>query len=218
MNAEFQSLAVNVVGQRLETSPVCGRWKSIERGNQAAIFVHRERRAGLVVVPLRVWLVPLNVDDDVLPSVLSEMLRHPVGISFDLRLPDRRAVRVPTIPAHRRRRRGRIGCESGNHEGCDQDREREESWHCADILCASLVSWRGHSCPRKPRRRHSDQRQRFGGNFNRGQLPHLTCCLNEHALFLSRKLVQVTTFEEDQRFQTFGRLKLCASIHTGGGC
>ena len=124
VNSELQALAVHVVRQRLETRTVCRGRKPVHGWHQAAELVHGKRGPGLVVVSLRIRLVPLDVDDNVLPPIFREMLRHPVGVGLDLRFADRGAVGIPTIPAHRRSRsRGRI---NGVNRSC-QYRKNEDA-------------------------------------------------------------------------------------------
>src|SRR5580700_258866 len=47
--------------------------------------------------------VPAFIDDNVLPAVGFQMLRHPRGIRFDVGFADGFRISVPTVPAHRRR-------------------------------------------------------------------------------------------------------------------
>src|SRR5438876_5508835 len=73
VDAELQAFAVHVIGKMLEPRPVRRRGKAVDGGKQAAILIHRKLGTWSVIVALRIGLVPLDVDDDVLPSVAGEI-------------------------------------------------------------------------------------------------------------------------------------------------
>src|ERR1035438_135580 len=124
VNAKLQSLAVNIIRQRPESLAIRGRREAIDGRQQATVLIHGQRSAGFVIVSLCIRLIPLDVDDNVLPSVLREMFSHPVRVGLDLLFAHRGAVGIPTVPSHR-------GSGSGGRinrkQRGSQNRERQET-------------------------------------------------------------------------------------------
>ncbi len=113
MNAEEQTLAVDVVGQRLEALASGRGREAVGGGEQPPVCVQDEVPVGLAVtVGFRERLGPLDVDDDVFPAEGSQAGCHQVRVGLDLGLGDRSAEGDPGIPAHRRDWRG-AGLEPG---------------------------------------------------------------------------------------------------------
>ncbi len=130
VDAEAQPQAVDVIGQRPEAAAARRRREPVHRRNQPAILVHGELRAGAVTVGLGVRLGPLDVDDHILPAVLLQVLGHITGVGPHFRLGHGGAVRVPTVPAHRR-----SGCHvagrrpSGRHRSGKQGEKYDGRLH-----------------------------------------------------------------------------------------
>ncbi len=103
MDAEFETFAVDVIGKRLEALTIGGRREAIHGGLQAAKIIHGKFGAGAIAMRFRIRLRPLDVDHDVLPAMLLQILRHVIGIGFHFGFGDAGAERIPTIPTHGRR-------------------------------------------------------------------------------------------------------------------
>ncbi len=82
VDAELESLAMHVIGERLNPTPFFADGKPILRRQQAAPGIHRELRALAIIETPRLRLIPLDVHDDVLPSVTRELRGHCVGVRF----------------------------------------------------------------------------------------------------------------------------------------
>ena len=124
VNSKFQAFAVDVIGERLESLAVGRGGKAIHGGQQAAVFIHRQLRAGSVIVALGVRLVPLNIDDNKLPAMARQIARHCVSIGFHLCFSDPCAVAIPAVPAH-----GRGGCGSLSDRRRDGEQRGEQLQH-----------------------------------------------------------------------------------------
>ena len=113
VDAELQSLLVQLVSQRLEAHVLAvhhTRRESCGRRQVASVLVeHIVLVAALVVVAAsqrRVVAVPANVHHHILPSVLHQVVVHKVlCILHHLLLRDRRVVAVPRVPPHGWRQR-----------------------------------------------------------------------------------------------------------------
>jgi hypothetical protein len=103
MDAEFETLAVDVSGEWLKAMAVGGGREAVFSGNEAAVCVHVELSVWAITMRFGVWLGPLNVDDDVLPTMAFEMGGHVICVLFYFAFCYASAERVPTVPAHGRR-------------------------------------------------------------------------------------------------------------------
>src|SRR5215471_7558146 len=103
MEPEFQAQPMNIVSQCLESHAARCRRKPIGRGSVSTVMRQRVFYIGFAC---SFWIdeIPALVYHNVLPSKALEMLCHPIGVSFDVRLGDCPAIAVPTVPSHRRRR------------------------------------------------------------------------------------------------------------------
>ncbi len=103
VEAELQAQGVHVVGQGLEARSA-GRGGEAVRGRLGdAVPVEAEVGARVVPARPRGRVVPLDVDDDVLPAEVGHVLGDELRIGPRLGLGDRGAERVPGVPAHRGR-------------------------------------------------------------------------------------------------------------------
>jgi len=102
VNAEFQSLAVNVVSNRFEAFSVCGGGKTIWGGHQTAVFVHAELSKGVIGGRICGRLRPLNIAYNVFPAIGLQMLCHIIRVSDEVLFRNGGTVAVPAVPAHRR--------------------------------------------------------------------------------------------------------------------
>ena len=92
---------MNIVGQRLETLPAGRGGKAVFSRLQASEFVHAELCKRNIFVGRSGRLIPLNIDDNVLPAILFQMLGHIFSIFPDNIFRDGCTVTVPAVPAHR---------------------------------------------------------------------------------------------------------------------
>ena len=158
VEAELQPQRVHVVGERLEAVATSGRREPVHRWCQPSELVHRQRRVSAVAVAACFRLVPLDVDDEVLPAVRLELRRHEGGLFAGLRFGDRRAEAVPAVPAHGRcgrpgakPRDGRrdLGAEGRCQRECDEDPERHSIHSLISIVAGSKVAIRFRQWPRQ---------------------------------------------------------------------
>ncbi len=98
MDAEFESLGVNPVGERLESGVVGGSGETRGIGNEDAVLIP-EIFAGLEGAAEGVLHVPAFVDDGVLPAELADA-GEDGGIGAEVGFADGEAVGVPAVPAH----------------------------------------------------------------------------------------------------------------------
>ena len=56
-----------------------------------------------LTLALRVGEIPTFVDHDILPAISLQVGVQPVDVGFELLLGDAKPIRIPTVPAHRRR-------------------------------------------------------------------------------------------------------------------
>ena len=73
---------MNVVSDRFKTFARGGGRKFFGVGQKASIFVRREIIAFKFAAELIIGVIPLGIDNDVLPTEFFEILRHVVGGSF----------------------------------------------------------------------------------------------------------------------------------------
>jgi hypothetical protein len=102
MEAEFQAVGMEVVGDGLEGAGVLGEREAVGGRVEAAVFVGDQDGALAVLVGVGERLVPLDVDGDQSPAVGFEVFVDVVGVGEGLFFGDAGAVAVPGIPAHGR--------------------------------------------------------------------------------------------------------------------
>ena len=73
VQAELQSPAVHVIGQRLEAPAFGGRGMFFYHWQEAPEGVHGDLRVRAVAEAARLELIPLDIDDDVLPAEFREL-------------------------------------------------------------------------------------------------------------------------------------------------
>jgi len=109
VDAKLEASCMHICDKRRETIALRRGPKPVGRRNVAAVKIERIAEIRRVALCNRVGDKPLHIHDNVLPAVLLQMGSHPVCVRLYLRLPNRRPVRIPTVPSHRRRLRGRCG-------------------------------------------------------------------------------------------------------------
>ena len=106
MDAEFQSQAVDVFGQRREAFSAGGGREAFRIRQQTGKFVCFQcgKRNILELCSLGACAVgvPLNVNHDIFPAVFLQMRRHVLRIAAYLRFVDCGVVVIVAVPAHRR--------------------------------------------------------------------------------------------------------------------
>ena len=81
MKSEFQAERMHVVGERLETCAIGGGWELDGIRDQAAELVEAFAEAKLlVVVDIGVRSIPIEIDDDIFPTVWLEVLGKEFGM------------------------------------------------------------------------------------------------------------------------------------------
>ena len=106
MDAEFQSQAVDVFGQRREAFSAGGGREAFRIRQQTGIFVcfqcGKRNILELCSPGACAVGVPLNVNHDIFPAVFLQMRRHVLRIAAYLRFVDCGVVVIVAVPAHRR--------------------------------------------------------------------------------------------------------------------
>ena len=105
MDAELEPEAVHESRKGLEARAAPGGGEALRRGNEAGPGVHLQRDVFAVFRGFGAALVPLDVDDDVLPAQGPQLGGHVLGIGPHLVLEDGGSVAIPAVPAHGGRRR-----------------------------------------------------------------------------------------------------------------
>src|ERR1019366_7681080 len=93
-----------IVCQSFEAVSVDRGRKPVRRRHKSAERVHRHLASRNVAVRVSIRLVPLDIDDDILPAKLLQPGRHGLYVRLHLIFADRGTVGVPSVPAHGRRR------------------------------------------------------------------------------------------------------------------
>ena len=100
MDAELETEAVHILGQRAESGPVSGGRKTVFSRLETSVCVHAQRGKGDILVRGCAGLIPLNVHDNVFPAVLFEVFGHEPGIAAHCFFRHCGAIAVPAVPAH----------------------------------------------------------------------------------------------------------------------
>ena len=123
MNAEFQPLRVNPIGQRLEARAACRRGKPARHRNENSVRVQQIfplLQVGAQGVPQ----VPPLVDHHILPAKLLHSGQYG-GIGLEVSLVNGQAIGIPTVPPHRRRGSGVLcvteGCGGKERKKCGEE-------------------------------------------------------------------------------------------------
>ena len=95
MNSEFESKAVDMVGQWFEACPICGGRKSIDGGCEPAESVHGQHGIFSVVEAIGSRLIPLSVDRKNVVAMGQQLRRHDLRRGPGLILPNGGREAVP---------------------------------------------------------------------------------------------------------------------------
>ncbi len=118
VDAEFEALGVDPIGEGLESRIVCGGGEAGGVGDEDSVFIP-DIFASFECGAEGILHVPAFVDDGVLPAVLADG-GEDLSVGSVVGFVDGEAVGVPAIPAH-----GRGGC--GVLCGCGAKRAGNES-------------------------------------------------------------------------------------------
>ena len=100
VNTKFKSQSVNFIGNRLKSHSLCRRWKTIFCWDKARILVHTKFCKIIIIVIFCFWLIPLNIANYILPSVIFKIFCHIFCITKQLFFIYCCTVTIPTIPTH----------------------------------------------------------------------------------------------------------------------
>ena len=100
VNAKLKPQRMYVFCQRCKALAAGRGWKAIRCRDQSGILIHAKLRKRAILMARRSRLIPLNVDNNILPAILFQMLCHEPGIlSYNL-LRYGCSVTIPAVPPH----------------------------------------------------------------------------------------------------------------------
>jgi len=104
VNSELQPILMRRLGQRFEARPVLRGRETIRCRLILAMFIRRIPQSLRLRRQLRVLQIPSLIHHHILPAELLQLRRQHRHVLPKLFLINRQPIRVPAVPAHRRRR------------------------------------------------------------------------------------------------------------------